>query len=374
MKFWRKFWLILLTIATLIALELWTKEIGRFEISIGGQEFSIGIYVICISLLSFWFICFALKSFFVWFLSLFIKDKTAEEIKSIGAISKLIVADDYEFTRLFERTPVVENLKILKIALALKRNLKLSKNFEKTGIHCIDIFMIKKDLQSFVSSGDLNSAITLANKAIRNYYEEIAVVQDEILEIAKRARYGSVSFSFDPAKFKYNLSQSFINKYHIELEMVNFEIADETDKKLRIIERLHKDYPANIEILCKFLDFVFENISKRYEEKKILDAISQTLCCNPNRIISKYLLKIKRNDIFEFAQSAMTSIPDNNIEKLWLLLNIAMDRNFQGRIRELITKIIDVDKSDDIYKLFTCNFEALSADPEIINIIRKGRS
>ena len=315
-----------------------------------------------------------IKSFFIWFLSLFFKNKTAEEIKSINAISKLIVADNYDFEHLFEKTTVIESLKILKIALALKRNLCHDKNFEKTGIHCVDIYIIKKDLQKSLKNGDLNSAINFASKIIRNYPDEINVVKEEILEVAKRAKRNLVAFNFDPSKFKYNLPQSFINEYSVELGLVSFEIANDNSQKLKILERLHRDYPANIDILCKLLDFVFENDSEKYDEKKIADLLKETLSLNPNRKITKYILRIKRNDIFELAQSMMTAVSDNNLEKLWILLEIATEKQFANRAKELLQKIIEIDKSSDIFKFFVEYFEFLSSIPEINNLIRKVKS
>lgn len=352
-------------------MQLFANEVGRFEFSICGSEFSVGIYVICISILGFWLVCFSVKSFCIWFLSLFFKNKTAEEIKSINEIAKLIVSSDYEFSSSFEKANIIDSMKILKIALALKRGLCLEKSFEKTGIHCVDIYIIKLELKKLLENGDLNSAISLANKVIKNYAENLNLVRDEILEIAKSALKNSVSFNFDPKKFKYGLPQSYIDTYFSSLEILNFEMEDDPERKLKIMEKLHKTYPANVDILIKFLDFVFENSSLKYDEKKILNLIESTISLNPNRKISKYLLKLNKNGIFEKIQSMTASLLDNNKEKFWILLIIATEMKFISRAKESIRKLIEIDETEDIYKFYIENQNFLSTDSEIINIIQK---
>ena len=89
------------------------------------------------------------------------------------------------------------------------------------------------------------------------YYENINVVSNELLEIAKTAKKNSISFYFDPSKFKYNLSQSFVDLYNYSLELQDFDSEANFEKKLKIIERLRKNYPSNISILIKYLDFAY---------------------------------------------------------------------------------------------------------------------
>ncbi len=371
MKFWRKFWLFVFTIVGFVLLQLFVNEIGRFEFSICEREFSVGIYVICISILAFWLICFSIKSFFIWFLSLFFKNKTAEEIKSINEIARLIVSSDYDFSNSFEKSNVIDSIKILKIALALKRGLCLEKNFDKTGIHCVDIYIIKLELKKFIKNGDLNSAINLANKIIKNYAEALNVVRDEILDVAKLAFKNNISFNFDPKKFKYDLPQSYIDIYFSSLEFVNFEMENDLERKLKILEKLHKNYPANVDILIKFLDFIFENTSVKYDEKKILHIIQSTISVNPDRRISKYLLKLNKSGMFEELQSMTAPVFDNNKEKFWMLLIIATEMKFISRAKELIRKLVEIDKTEDIYKFYIENLETLSMDSEIVSIIQK---
>lgn len=365
MKVWRKFWSLLILTLIFAVIQFSVPEIGHLELSIANREFSIGIYAILTIWTFLWLICFSIKSFFIWFLSLFFKNKTAEETKSINGLAKLIVSDDFDFSREFEKTFTTENMDILKIALAIKRGLSL-KNFDKTGLHCIDIYLIKSELEKYIKNGNINASINLANKVIKSYYENITVVSNEILEIAKLAKKNNIDFYFDPSKFKYNLPQNFIDKYNYSLELQGFELESNFEKKLKIIERLRKNYPSNTVILSKYLDFAFEN---SIEEKKILSSLKETLQLNPNREISEYLLKTNRKDIFELTQSYLANISDKNIEKLWILLIIATKLEYVHIAKELIHKITNIDQSDEIYKFYIKNHDILSKDKEIASII-----
>ncbi len=365
MKIWRKFWSLLILTLIFVILQLSAPEIGHLEFSIINRDFSIGIYAI-ISIWTFvWLICFSIKAFFIWFVSLFFKNKTAEDTKSINGLAKLIVSDDFDFSREFEKTFTTENMSILKIAIAIKRGLDI-KNFDKTGLHCIDIYLIKSELEKYIKNGNINALINLANKAVKNYYENIGVISNEILETAKLAKKNNIYFYFDPSKFKYNLPQTFIDKYNYSLELQDFELESNFEKKLKIIERLRKNYPSNIIVLSKYLDFAFEN---NIEEKKILNSLKETLQLNPNREIAEYLLKTNRKDIFELTQSYLSNVSDKNVEKLWILLIISTKLEYVHIAKDLIRKITNIDQSDEIYKFYIKNHDILSKDKEIALII-----
>lgn len=84
MKIWRKFWFLLILTLIFTILQFSMPEIGHLEFSIANKEFTIGIYAILTVWTFAWLICFSIKSFFIWFISLFFKNKSAEEIKSIN--------------------------------------------------------------------------------------------------------------------------------------------------------------------------------------------------------------------------------------------------------------------------------------------------
>lgn len=364
MKFWRKFWLLLILAGLFAVLQFSTSEIGHLEFSIANRNFSIGLYAILMMLDVIWLISFSIKSFFIWFVSLFFRNKTAEETKSINGLANLIVSDDFDFLQNFEKTFTTENMQILKIALAVKRG--LNKHFEKTGLHCIDIYLIKSELTSFIKNSNIISAIDLANKVIKSYYENISVVCYEILEIAKLAKKNSFNFTFEPEKFKYNLPKTFIDQYYCELGLLEFDLQPNVEKRLKIIEKLHKSYPASFNVLKSYLDIAFEN---NVEEKRILQAIKETLEINPNRQIADYLFRINRKDIFEIVQSYLINIKDNNLEKIWTLLLLSTKLCYLHIAKELISKIIEIDKSDELYKFYIKHYTELSKEESIVSLI-----
>lgn len=367
MRFWRKFWSLFIFCLILLLLQFSAPEIGHLNFNMADREFSIGIYAILSLWVSAWLVCFSIKSFFVWFLNLFFKNRTAEESRSIQGLAKLILDNDSNFQKDFEKTFTTDSMNVIKTALAIKRGLNIS-TFEKTGLHCIDIYLIKTELAKHLKNVNTNAAIELANKAIKNYYENIEVISDELLALAKLAKKSDIKFSFDPSKFKYNLSQQFIEEYNCSLALVDFESESNFDKKLKIIENLRKNYSANIDITKTYLDFAFDN---NIDEKKILNAIKDSLSVNPNREIAPYLLKLNRKDIFELTQSYLSNIGDKNIEKLWILLIISTQLQYIHIAEDLIYKILELGELDELCRFYITHYSELSKDESIILAINK---
>ncbi|MDR0942255.1 MAG: hypothetical protein LBM19_01390 [Holosporales bacterium] len=369
MSFFKKLSGFIIVVATLVVLQIYSKDIGRFELHILGKDFSIGIYFAMAVVFSILSLCFFIKSLLKRISLLFTRNKKTEEENSIRQIAELIMANDYDFAGLFKRNTVISKFTPIKTALSLRRNLAVGKNISKTKIPSVDICIVKLRLKELLDQNELNAAVELADKAIKKYPKYLSTIQDEILEIAQSAKKNGILFFFDPRKFKYGFPQRFIDGYFISLSMVDFNMEPTLEKKLRIIEKLHKDYPSSVLVLRTFLDFVGSHDSIKYNEKKIISAIKETTSVNPNRTAARYLLKLNRKDGFEIAQELTASISDDNIEKLWLLLIIATKMNFVAKAKELIKKIVETDSSNDIFKFYMQNHEILSADGEILKTI-----
>lgn len=366
MKFWKKFWLFVLSIIIVSFLHIYTKDIGKIEFSLANKEITVGLYVISIAILSFWFSCFIIKSFFTWIISLFVKDKSAEEIRSINELAKLIVSSDYDISQNIEKISVIESMSVLKTAIILKQNIKTNRYIEKAGIPAVDIHILKRDLQDLIKKQDLKNSINLVEKILKKYTEYVNLVRDEILEISKLAKLNDIHFNFDPRKFKYNLPKSFIEKYLISLDMMDFEKESNPEAKLKIIERIYKNYPHNIFVANVFLDF----IEPSNNSKKIIEIIKASFELRPDRNFAYNLIKTGRKDVFEVAQEISQNVSDNNIEKLWFLLIIATKLGFVQKSKELIKKIYDNDETDEIFRFYVENQTELSKDSEIIEILK----
>lgn len=349
----------------LFLLQLFAKEIGSLSFNFQGHEFKIGIYLVGIAIISAIFVIFIIKSSLSFVLNLFSTNKTSRDQKEISNVVKLIVSNDFEFMKLFPKVELSENLKVLKIALALKRNLLPGKFSEKTGIREVDILLQKRTLQILLNSGEINKAIELSNNIINHYPKGVKVIQEELLKISQNAIQNNLKFYFDPKMFKYELSQDYISKYIISIELIKSEQESDSKKKTSILERLHKSYPENNSILIELLK------TGNFNDKKTLELINDTISINPNRQISKYLIALNRNDIFEKTQSMLSQISNENIEKLWILLDIATQKEFLTKVKELISKLVIIDKSLDITKFYIKHQEFLSRDSEILNIIKK---
>ena len=370
MRFWRKFWLYVAVIAVIFLLWLFSPEFGRFECRVCSHEYTIGLYIICLALLSLRFIYFILKSVFTLVCSPFLKGELGQVTKSITALAKLAIADDYDFRRTFAKTMVVDELVPLKTALALQRNLCCSQKFEMTGVPEIDVHIMRRELRKHLDSCNPPAAVELAAKIIRGYAGYIKVARDELLETAILALKHGLPFHFEPQKFKYDLPQSYIKKFLTSLGIAKFEMEAIPERKLKILEKLHKDYSENVDVSLHLLNFLFANENLRYSENKMLPLVEQILEVSPDRRITKYLLKLGRSDAFEIAQNAMAKLPDSK-EKLWVLLEIALERKLNLKIKELLPKLLDVDKSLEPLRFCLAHVELFTTDNELASMVQK---
>lgn len=372
MKFLRKFCIFIFAMAIVAILQMYAKELGRFEFVLCNRVFSISCYVICLGIISFYFVLFLAKSFYRGICSIFNQNEAIKEEKLIKGLARLIVSDDKDFMQLYEKTAVADNLRILKVALALKRNFNARKHFAKTGVRCVDIYIIRQEFRELLDAGEIMASITLAEDIMQNYSKEICIVKDELLEIAIKARKNNLEFNFEPSKFRYELTQKYINEYNVKLTLIDFEKTVNINKKFEILKRLHKEYVTRSDLLCLLLDF-YDKYSQvghiPYDTAWVLKTIEETISVNPNRIIATYLLKIGRNDIFELAQSMMANISENNIEKNWILLQIAMEKRFNLQAKELAKRLIKTEELKDIRELITKNPKVTELFLEIKNDI-----
>ena len=372
MKFLRKFCIFIFAITLIAILQMYAREFGRFEFVLYNQVFSIGCYIICLGIVFVYFVIFLVKSFFYGICSIFSKDKATKEEKSIKGIARLIVSDEKDFIQLYENTAVTDNLKILKVALALKRGDNTQRHFEKTGTHCVDIYIIRQELQALLRIGEIQKAVVLAEDIIQHYAKEICIIEDELLEIAVKAKQNHLRFNFEPSRFKYELTQRYVNEYEIKLKLLDFEAIDNDSKKFEFLKRLHKEYVARIDLLCLLLDF-YEKHSQighiPYDANWVLKTIEETISINPNRRVATYLLRIGRHDIFELAQLMMANISESNIEKNWILLKIAIEKKLNLQAKELAKRLIKTEELRDIRELITNHPNVMEIFQEIKNDI-----
>ena len=70
-------------------------------------------------------------------------------------------------------------------------------------------------------------------------------------------------------------------------------------------------------------------------------------------------------DIFEITKSMMSKLSNNNIEKLWILLEIAVAKKFNVQIKELVETLLRIDRSDILYKYVVQHSELVPIFNEI---------
>ena len=338
MRFLAKFLIYTLVALILSAMYIYTDSIGDIELNYKEGTYIVNLYIVLLCILLVKFALCLMKSIVNGIKSLF-KPNDPLDIE-IQDIAEMIVCEDYiDLSRKITRT---EKMKPLRLAIELSK--KCNKNIlyaEKTGISCIDVLIIGEELKRLLDEGDINNSVILAIDAINKYPKYIKEIKYELLNVAQIAKRNGIKFTFDPRMFKYNLSEKYIAEYIVSIALIEAENESDDDKKLKIIKKLHNEYPDRIDVLCKLLNF---NIPDKIK----LKAISETISYCPDRVVSKYLLMIETDDIYEQTKNMLSSIPDSNLEKIWILFHLAVKKQYEYQSKILMQKIIDLDKTNSL--------------------------
>jgi hypothetical protein len=371
MRFWKKFVTFVAVIAVLFIMQVYSPDAFDLEISIRDKHATVSVFCVAAALAVLLFIKALLRALFVLARIPFAKLRARTYSKSVGHIVDLILSDDSEFPRLFAATNVERLFDPIKTAIALKRNFYIGQTVGYTGIPRIDVFVTKLRLHDLISNGELMQAISIANVTMKKHQHLVPVVQEEILDIASLARKGGVPFSFNPRKFRYGLSREFIARYIVTIGLLEAEAEQSVTKKIKIIEGILDAYPGDTNVLITLLELLQMVDQVVYSDKKLLQIIGRSATSNPSRRLAEYLLKFNRSDVFEIAQNFMRIVDNNNVEKLWLLLIIATSNGLITKVRDLVSRIIELDKSTEIYKFYMNNITVLSADQEIVRMLKE---
>jgi hypothetical protein len=90
--------------------------------------------------------------------------------------------------------------------------------------------------------------------------------------------------------------------------------------------------------------------NKKLAAKICIDIIKHSFSALPNRNLAYNLLNLNRQNSFEIAQEITFNIAYDNIEKLWLLLIVAIKLNLISKMKEIIMKLLNFDKSTGLLK------------------------
>ncbi|MDR2598595.1 MAG: hypothetical protein LBC25_02650 [Holosporales bacterium] len=373
MGFWRKAFLFGVVIVSSVLLQTIAPSIGQIEISLPGYGFQIQNYALITALLVlifFWIILRAIYKLLLRCFSWTSGNKTDEEIAN--SIATLILADDHEFLSMTMRTTLPPRLQIIKTALILLRGNNKLEVTDETAVQIVNIHIIKRHIQKLLHQRDIIKSIELVEKALNKYARYAAVIQDEILEVAMISKENNIKFHFEPRKFKYSLSSSFIEKYHTSIALLEFHLEHNDETKCKIIEKVFHEYPANHRVATTFLDFIIERGHDDHTDKQIIDIIGQIFALNPNRVFANFLLKVNRKDLFEVAQKIVQPLAETNIERAWFMLIISTKLHLLAKAKEIIGQHLgDSIHAFDLARFYVQNYVELSKDAEIFETIKR---
>ena len=358
-------------------MQVYVNSIEPIEFSFLGYKVQIGVFTVGILLCLKWLIKLIISCIGSFFIKLFLNGKSIGEQKSINNISKLILLNNEEFINTFRNVSIIEKYKNITTALIIKNNIKTNYLLNKTGVQEIDIYLLNNELEELLESNKYSEAFHLINNNIKKYSNEINIIKDKLLKVAKYCQENNIKFKFNPKKSRYKLDKKFINDYEIELEMIDFKKTNDNDNKLKIVEYLYKKFPENKNTGLYLLQFLEEYKPVKYNDSKIINLMQSIFISNPNRDLAYIFLKLyNQSNIFEISQEILKTIPNSNLEKVWFLLVIATNMKLFNVIKELINNIIEINNNcnknkdiiNELNEFFIKNYNILSTNSETVRL------
>ena len=386
MGFNKKFILIVIAIVIMVILQVYLNNIKPIEFSFAGYKVYVGIFTIGIFFCLKWLIKLIINSVASVFVKFLLSKRTLDDTKSVNNIAHLILLSNEDFKKEIRNISVIDKYKNIMTALIIKNNIKTNYLLSKTELKEIDVHLLDKELAELLEFNKYSEALQLINTIIKKYSHDIHVVQDKIIKIAKYAKENNLEFKFNPKKSKYNLGKEFISNYEIEIEMTNFNMINDNNDKLKIVEYLYKKFPLHKKTGLYLLQFLEEYKTSKYSDERIISLVHNIFMANPNRELAYIFLKLYgQSNIFEVSQEMLQTFPNYNIEKTWFLLIIATNMKLLNIIPELITNIIECNKNivdmnrcnnnikqseiNNLNKFFIENYNILSSNQEILKSI-----
>lgn len=353
-------------------MQVYVNSVDPIEFSFLGYKVHIGVFTIGILVCLKWLIKLIINSVCTFFIKLFLKNKSSGEKNSINNIAQLILLDNNEFLNTFKNLSIADKYKTIITALIIKNNLKTNYLLNKTGVKEVDIYLLNNELQELLELNNNSEALKLVNSILKKYSNEVNIIQDKILAVAKYAKENKIKFNFNPRKSKYKLTKDFINNYEIELAMIDFKSTNDNNNKLKIVENLYKKFPLNKNTGLYLLKFLEEYKPIKYDDIRIINLTQSIFIANPNRELAYILLKLyNKNDIFEVSQKISETVSNENIEKMWFLLIIATNVKLFNIVKELVINIIAVGNINELNTFFIKNYNIFSLDKDIVKLIIK---
>ena len=185
----------------------------------------------------------------------------------------------------------------------------------------------KLNIIKHLSENNIKEAAILAKNIIKKHPKYVVVIFDEILKLTE---YGAIEIV--PEKYKYNLSQSLIEKYHVvyALKHGNQEII-----------KYNKKYPSNFDLLKALSDIITD-------DGKFLKMVEACIKIRPDRRIANIIAK--RCD-YNTALKLSEIIDQHNIERLWFRCYVNLNHG------------MDIAMSNDLFDIIThksCNIDEVT--------------
>lgn len=354
-----------------------TSGIGHVDVQILKHFFSIDICALCAFVVVFVFA-------FLIFLKLAcvcsvvckklfpVVSEEDLDAASINALAHLFILADCDEAKIdsakidlaeVDKKIVVKH-RILETILLLQRQLPLNRQSDLTNDPLIDAYITKHQIRELIKNCDIAGAVEKSLFAAKKYCKFLNVLQDELLSVAIAAKSGDLQFLFDPTKYKYNLSSEFIEKYSVQLILLDFEKTDGYDAKLKILEKGQQEHKYSSEISYRLLEFV----GIEYSKKKAIELIKNIFASKPDRNLANFFVKFDLG--FEKVWEIVCGIHENNIERLWFLLIVSLNQGLMEFAKDMLIRITKLDFSNDIFAYYIKYHEKFAHDVEILSILK----
>ena len=368
MKFVHKIFTVVILVGLCLALYAWTPSLGYVDIVFLKYKVYMDIYILIGVLGVLFFLLNIIFSIYGWLKKHFSSQDITVTKNSINELARYIAMNgigNFNVDNVFE---------VCKQALSVRNGVPISR---KTGILEIDMYNSKLFLNNSISTKALkiDNIIIVATSVIEEYPAHVSLLKEELLRVAIEAKRAGKKFKFDPSSSRYKLPQEFIDTFDIKMGLTDVELTADVQQKIKILDRLHKKYPKNLEVMEKLLNTLAINTGN---EERILQLIPEIFKIRPNRnLVTNFLQACADKtysdvSLLDTALELLNPIANENVEKLWFLLTVATKSRNYPKIVEYF-KILHSNRENRVTlcTFYVDNYAILSADPEIISLLCK---
>jgi uncharacterized integral membrane protein len=212
----------------------------------------------------------------------------------------------------------------------------------------------KINIQKLLKDNNMEEAVELAKTIINSYPKGVGLIINQIINLS-----GHCAFSFDPRKFKYELSPNDVTRYYLAIAMREYRESSD----IAALEKYNGLFPGNVKIASILINH-YQN------SKKALSIVKDGFAAVHDREFA-YLLP-KSEDVIDQAEDIVSCASENNIERLWFLCIVATENNLTSKAAERLNAVISSSECsiDEVIKFCFLNYSKFANNIDLLKCVK----